>query len=288
MNNQLSQNHWGVPLLFLMICSATFVTCEGFIDARGFFSLVLFFTAFSCTLYSSGLHAVPQNCPTISFVLCILYISYTSHILPYAIVSGIFISLLLHIVYQFLKAGFMFCSSLILLSRNWCLLLKSYLINHWPKLGFGIEKILEIIQPVWLYLPTCDHWDLQSLNAMPKVIYPGGSLTFFLALIPEHLSLQFFAHRTDNIGCCPEVGTNMKILENRWRHTCGRSMTPWLVESDSDVRTCTDNDVHVTSKYWASPKHALLTHISGALFMLLVQQNCSYGPLSMSLCTPRD
>lgn len=176
----------------------------------------------------------------ISFVLCILYISYTSHILPYAIVSGIFISLLLHIVYRFLKAGFMFCSSLILLSRNWCLLLKSYMINHWPKLAFGIERILEIIQPVSLYLPTYDHWDLQSLNATPKVIYPGGSLTFFLELIPEHLSLQFFAHRTDNIRCCPEVGTNMKILENRWRHPRGRSMTPWLVESDSDVRTCTD------------------------------------------------
>lgn len=251
MNNQLSQNHWGVSLLFLMICSATFVTCEGFIDPRGFFSLVL-----------SVLPIVPANLSGFIFYcffmyplliwtpccasksshdfLCLvhfvhfLYLSYPALCCCFRYIYFSFAS---HSVFESRLYVF---SSLILLSRNWYLLLNSYMINHWPKLGLGIERILEIIQPVSLYLPTYDHWDLQSLNATPKVIYPGGSLTFFLELIPEHLSLQFFAHRTDNIRCCPEVGTHMKILENRWRHPRGRSMTRWLVESDGDVRTCTD------------------------------------------------
>lgn len=103
--------------------------------------------------------------------------SYMSHFLPHAVVFRyIYFSFASYCVSVFESR--LFCSPLILVSRSWCLLLNSYLINGWPKLGFGIGRILEIIQPVSFYLPAHHHWDLQSLNAVPKVIQLGWSLTF--------------------------------------------------------------------------------------------------------------
>ena len=143
----------------------------------------------------------------ISFVLFILSFSHMSHILPHAAVFRcICFSFASYCVSVFESR--LFCSPLTLVIRSCCLLLNNYLINSWPKLGFGIGRILEIIQPVSLYLPTYHHWDLQSLNAVPKVIQLGWSLTFFLELILEHLSLSVLLAKDYSIRHCPGIGTN--------------------------------------------------------------------------------
>lgn len=64
-------------------------------------------------------------------------------------------------------------------------------------MGVGIERILEIIQPVLSYLSTYDPEDFQSLSAMPKVIQLGQSPMFFPELCQNIFHDQFSGQITE-------------------------------------------------------------------------------------------
>ena len=89
--------------------------------------------ALSCTSSSSRLPAVLQNCLIISFALCLFSFSYVSHPASCCCFQICLFLFCFTFCISFWKQA-LFCSSLILGSRSWCLLPNSYLINCWPKL----------------------------------------------------------------------------------------------------------------------------------------------------------
>lgn len=150
------------------------------------------------------------------------------------------------------------------------------MVSHWTKLGFGIEGLRNYLTTPIIF----DHprslrfiefrWNAQFHTCFRIIV------SFFHELIPDCLLLSI---PWSNDWIIKMLSRSVRQYEDARkqvkRHIYGKSKTLILIES------ITKNDVHLTSKHSALPKHNILTCTSA-----FVQENCFHVLLSMDLLHP--